>query len=1422
MKCHEENCDENHHSMFCSKRSKTATNNESSKKDEEKPSTSFHQEASVNIHVDSDEEVRTSYFNKELNKPATSSIILGVVSILYQNQQLNFLLDSGSTISLIESSVANKLKIKGYHEAFTMGWTNDVVRTEQTSRIIKIESKHIISNKNLPPLYFRTVKNLHLRKQIVISDDLKRKFQNIKNSNIVDYDQVHGLIGIDNICCFYFPETLKSDKEDEPIVIKTPLGDMVMRQCLQLKSIYDSYVYNTASNNNNFHHVYRASHELNDDEKAEMDVMSNSALSLIKDLNIENDRESFESVVALKMLDENVKKLPNNEGYQAPLLWKDPNETLPTLESKKVALRRYLILEKSFDKSVPYQECKEQVQNLLNKGYCKELTEDEKSNFQTKSFFLPIFFINQKKRVRMIWDAAAKVGGKSLNDYLQNGPNLYNDITKVMGQMREKKYLIVGDVQDMFHRITLTESDSECTRFLFRFDNESTIREFKMNVLCFGLKSAPTISQYCRNKAAEEFQDKYPKASHIVINNSYVDDVVTSLDTADECVNVLLNIREIFLNGNFNFIKINCNDKNVLTSFQAKLKDSDKIEKLISSERVSKILGYIVDFDNDEISINFEEENFSFEKYTKRNLLKGLMSLYDPLGLFEFAKVDLKLIYRKIASGEFDWDNEVPSDVKNEWIKTITRIKEIKNIKIPRKYCNNDYESCELHIFGDAGADMIGVVAYATFKNSHDEIMSIKLLRAKSFTVPLKSKRTIPEKELEAARQAVFLSEIIKKEHSINFDITYFYTDSTSTFYKILNDKKGTVYEENRLKILRQEPKENWRWINTDLMVADMITKVNRKCKFNYDNDWYIPPVLTMSNISFLPENFESKVEFVNFHHIKRTYDKVEIDFKNVSTLIRAINFFQYILRWRELTKGPILSLKKEIEELKKSRGTKSTIKKLKDFEDKYNLLRSEIFSKDFQYDKAENLMIKFIQNNHLHDEISLISQKKTLSKNHVLYKFSPFIDTNGILRITTRLSDDEENLRHFTYDQINPIILPRGSKITELYVMHHHLTNKHLFHKNTIALIKQRFHISHMYTYVKKTIKENCYYCLIRKTRPKAPMMGDLPKERICAYEPPFSYCMYDLAGPFKTKTSRNVTAERYVLVYSCLTTRGIHLELIEDLSANSTLNALQCIVNLRGKPSIIYSDNGTNFVAAKNNLNKFHEKWNSSLLEKGYICKPIEFKFGPARASHFQGSVERMVGLMKNVIKSITDMTKDLKFNMTDFTMRNILAEVTGLLNNRPLCLEGDSFITPNSFLIGRNNFQNSIICEDFKNNISLNNNYNEMRKFTARLWQDWLKYYLPSILKREKWCDFVTPLEIGDIVMTLDTKVTDSYRLGVVIDVNKGSKDQVRSVTIKLGKNDLMNIGNRKEILEKYKSESHSVVTRAAHSVAKIKLN
>ena len=180
---------------------------------------------------------------------------------------------------------------------------------------------------------------------------------------------------------------------------------------------------------------------------------------------------------------------------------------------------------------------------------------------------------------------------------------------------------------------------------------------------------------------------------------------------------------------------------------------------------------------------------------------------------------------------------------------------------------------------------------------------------------------------------------------------------------------------------------------------------------------------------------------------------------------------------------------------------------------------------------------------------------------------------------------------------------------------------------------------------------------------------MAPLPKCRLTAYKPPFSFFGKDLFGPIYVKHGPG-TAKRWCCLFTCLTTRSVHLEVFNSMDTDEFIMCLRRFINRRGDVKELRCDNGSNFVGSQRELKKSLREWNQGQIERELIQRGCKWIFQPPTASSMSDVWEHMVRSSKTVLKSILGAQP-----VTDGVLGTLLTEVERILNGRALTANSDA---------------------------------------------------------------------------------------------------------------------------------------------------
>ena len=325
-----------------------------------------------------------------------------------------------------------------------------------------------------------------------------------------------------------------------------------------------------------------------------------------------------------------------------------------------------------------------------------------------------------------------------------------------------------------------------------------------------------------------------------------------------------------------------------------------------------------------------------------------------------------------------------------------------------------------------------------------------------------------------------------------------------------------------------------------------------------------------------------------------------------------------------------------------------------------------------------------------------------------------------------------------------------------------------------------KQYWISYPKATVARVIKQ-CLLCRRRTAKPESQIMADLPPARLQMFETPFSHTGVDYFGPFLIKQRRS-EVKRYGCIFTCMTTRGVHLEVAPDMTTSTFINALRRFIARRGPIEHIYSDNGSNFVGSEKVLQKSIKAWNQRQIHQKLRQQGIQWSFNPPGASHMGGAWERMIRLVRQILTSLLPGK-----NLDDDGLCTLLTEVEAMINSRPLTdvstkSDDPLPLTPNHLLkmdpsIGLPPTLTAL------SDVYARERYRVVQYVADEFWRRWVEEYPRTLFTRRKWNERRENIALGDIVLIVDTFLPrGQWPMGRVVKLYPDSCGVVRIVDVK----------------------------------------
>ena len=419
----------------------------------------------------------------------------------------------------------------------------------------------------------------------------------------------------------------------------------------------------------------------------------------------------------------------------------------------------------------------------------------------------------------------------------------------------------------------------------------------------------------------------------------------------------------------------------------------------------------------------------------------------------------------------------------------------------------------------------------------------------------------------------------------------------------------------------------------------------------------------------------------------------------------------------------------------------------------------------------AKMKIFRLIQQEQFPEEIAALQTGKELPRSSKLLQFDPFLDENGLLRAKGRISKS-----HLEYETKHPILLHWKHHAVELFLRNEHLRYYHEGTEYVRNQVQSNYWILGIRNAL-RSIKAKCVTCRKGNVQTLKPQMAELPEERLVASNP-FTNVGVDYFGPFIVKIGRR-QEKRWCCLFTCLTIRAVHIEVVPKLDSDSCLNTIARFIARRGKPRTIISDNGTNFVGANKEMRAYIAEWNEQAIEERLLQEEIDWKFNPPAAPHFGGVWERLVRSCKKAMYAVLGTR-----SVTEDVLSTTMCLVEQILNGRPLTpVSSDvsdlNALTPNDFLIGRESKCLPYIpaAEQFVDHRKL---FKQAQAYADLIWNRFRKEYVPLLNSRSKWqASASKTLAEGDLVWLIeDSDKRGHYNLGRVLEVFPGADGVIRS--------------------------------------------
>ena len=363
----------------------------------------------------------------------------------------------------------------------------------------------------------------------------------------------------------------------------------------------------------------------------------------------------------LALIEKNLSHNAKEKSWTAEYPWiRDPFD-LP--DNRRAAFGMLISTEKRLSKNEKHAETyQQQIQDMIDRDVARKLTQEELQKYKGPVHYISHHEVlkpdSKSTPVRIVFNSSANYMGHVLNEYWAKGPDLLNSLLGILIRFRENAIAFIGDIKKMYHTVRTGVIEQHTHRFLWRdMDITREPDTYVIQRVSFGDKPSGTIATVALRKTAEMAKENYPQASELLINNTYMDDIINSVDNVETAKKLTNEMETILSNGNFKI-------KEWIYSHDKIAPDQDLLPTDMKTAH-EKVLGVVWNPITDnfyfKVKLNLTPKSKkrrpkqnqgtttnTSKILTKRIILSQVNSVYDPLGLASPLTVRAKILMRRL------------------------------------------------------------------------------------------------------------------------------------------------------------------------------------------------------------------------------------------------------------------------------------------------------------------------------------------------------------------------------------------------------------------------------------------------------------------------------------------------------------------------------------------------------------------------------------------------------------------------------------------------------------------------------------------------------------------------------------------------------------------------------------------------------